>query len=60
MKTKPTQHAVRALNATGVQPDFLVARSSEDIDNVRREKIALYCQYQDRKRYFRTRRGKHL
>lgn len=43
MKTKPTQHAVRALNATGVQPDFLVARSSEPIDDVRREKIALYC-----------------
>jgi len=43
MKTKPTQHAVRALNATGVQPDFLIARSSEPIDDVRREKIALYC-----------------
>jgi len=43
MKTKPTQHAVRSLNATGVQPDFLIARSSEPIDDVRREKIALYC-----------------
>ncbi len=43
MKTKPTQHAVRSLNSTGVQPDFLIARSSEPIDDVRREKIALYC-----------------
>ncbi len=34
---------MRSLNATGVQPDFLIARSSEPIDDVRREKIALYC-----------------
>ncbi|MDD5295170.1 MAG: CTP synthase, partial [Patescibacteria group bacterium] len=25
MKTKPTQHAVRALNSAGIQPDFIVA-----------------------------------
>ncbi len=43
MKTKPTQHAVRALNSTGVQPDFIIARSSEPIDQVRREKLGLYC-----------------
>lgn len=43
MKTKPTQHAVRALNSTGVQPDVIIARSSAPLDAVRKEKIALFC-----------------
>ncbi|MCC6639180.1 CTP synthase [Candidatus Falkowbacteria bacterium] len=43
MKTKPTQHAVRALNANGVNPDFLIARSEYPLDEVRRQKLALYC-----------------
>jgi CTP synthase len=43
MKTKPTQHAVRALNATGVQPDIIIGRSNVPIDSVRKEKIALFC-----------------
>ena len=37
MKTKPTQMAVRDLNSYGVQPDFLVARSKEPIDEKRKE-----------------------
>ncbi len=43
MKTKPTQHAVRALNATGVHPDFIIARSDYPLDIKRKEKIALHC-----------------
>lgn len=43
MKTKPTQHAVRALNATGVHPDFIIARSECSLDVKRKEKIALHC-----------------
>jgi len=43
MKTKPTQHAVRALNSNGVQPNVIIARSSEPLDQVRKEKIALFC-----------------
>ncbi|MDD3711037.1 MAG: CTP synthase [Patescibacteria group bacterium] len=43
MKTKPTQHAVRTLNAAGIQPNFIVARSEKNIDDVRREKIAIHC-----------------
>jgi len=43
MKTKPTQHAVRALNSNGVQPNIIIARSSEPLDQVRKEKIALFC-----------------
>ncbi|HLD22197.1 MAG TPA: CTP synthase [Patescibacteria group bacterium] len=43
MKTKPTQHAVRLLNEVGVQPDFLIARAEKKLDEVRREKLASYC-----------------
>lgn len=43
MKTKPTQHAVRALNGAGIQPNFIVARSKVDIDEPRRKKIAIHC-----------------
>ncbi len=43
MKTKPTQHAVRTLNSTGVHPDFIIARSEMEMDLKRKEKIALFC-----------------
>ncbi|MDD3531387.1 MAG: CTP synthase [Candidatus Pacebacteria bacterium] len=43
MKTKPTQTAVRDLNSYGVQPDFLVARSKESIDEKRKEKLSIAC-----------------
>lgn len=41
MKTKPTQNAVRQLNAYGVQPDFLIARSKVSLDEKRKEKLAI-------------------
>ena len=43
MKTKPTQHAVRTLNGTGVQPDFIIARSETFLDQKRKEKISIFC-----------------
>ena len=43
MKTKPTQHAVRALNSAGIQPDIIIARSDVAIDKRRKEKIATFC-----------------
>ncbi|MFA5420537.1 MAG: CTP synthase [Patescibacteria group bacterium] len=43
MKTKPTQHAVRSLNTAGIQPNFIIARSEQDIDDIRRGKIAIHC-----------------
>lgn len=43
MKTKPTQHAVRALQGAGIQPDFLIARSERPIDMARREKLSVNC-----------------
>jgi len=38
LKTKPTQYAVRTLNATGIQPDMILARASVPLDNKRKEK----------------------
>jgi len=43
MKTKPTQQAARSLNSAGVQPDIIIARSEQVIDEKRKEKIALFC-----------------
>ncbi|MFH1178122.1 MAG: CTP synthase, partial [bacterium] len=43
MKTKPTQTAVRALNSYGVQPDFIIARSTHALDEKRKEKLAIWC-----------------
>jgi CTP synthase len=48
MKTKPTQNAVRQLNSYGVQPQFLVARSSIPIDVKRKEKLAVMCGFSAR------------
>ncbi len=43
MKTKPTQHAVRTLNASGIQPDLIIARSNVVLDEKRKEKLSLFC-----------------
>lgn len=43
MKTKPTQHAVRALNTAGIQPDIIIARSDVALDQKRKDKIAVFC-----------------
>ncbi|MBR9690647.1 CTP synthase [Candidatus Woesearchaeota archaeon] len=43
MKTKPAQHSVRALNASGIQPDIIIARASNMIDKIRREKLSTFC-----------------
>jgi CTP synthase len=42
-KTKPTQHSVKLLREIGIQPDFIVTRSEEPLDDVRKEKIAMFC-----------------
>ncbi len=38
MKTKPTQHAIRTLNESGIQPNFVIARSEAEVDDPRRKK----------------------
>ena len=40
MKTKPTQHAVRTLQESGIFPDIIIGRSPESMDQRRKEKIA--------------------
>src|SRR5260370_29538027 len=42
-KTKPTQLSVRTLNSMGIQPDFIVARSDNYLDQRRRDRFALFC-----------------
>ena len=41
-KTKPTQHSVKELRSIGIQPDILVCRSEQEIDELARKKIALF------------------
>ncbi|WP_316811497.1 CTP synthase [Pedobacter heparinus] len=43
LKTKPTQHSVKALLEYGIQPDILVCRSERSISLDIRKKIALFC-----------------
>ncbi len=42
IKTKPTQHSVKALLELGIQPDMLICRSDHPITSEVREKIALF------------------
>jgi len=42
-KTKPTQLSVKMLNSMGIQPDFIVTRSEQPMDERRRARFALFC-----------------
>ena len=43
LKTKPTQHSVKELQAQGIQPDILLCRCDREIPVSARKKIALFC-----------------
>jgi len=43
MKTKPTQQAVRNLNSVGIQPDLILARAPQLLDEPRKRKISVFC-----------------
>ncbi|MFO8055496.1 MAG: CTP synthase [Bacteroidales bacterium] len=43
LKTKPTQHSVKALLELGVQPDILVCRTEHPLNRGLKDKIALFC-----------------
>ena len=43
LKTKPTQHSVKQLLQTGIQPDILVCRTEHELDTDLRRKIARFC-----------------
>ncbi len=43
LKTKPTQHSVKTLSESGLQPDILVCRSEHPLDASIRSKVARFC-----------------
>ena len=43
LKTKPTQHSVKQLLETGIQPNILLCRSAVALSESERAKIALFC-----------------
>ena len=43
LKTKPTQHSVKALQQQGVQPDIIVCRTEKPLTRSVRDKIGLFC-----------------
>ena len=43
LKTKPTQHSVRDLRASGIQPDAILCRSDHDVSQSIKEKLSLFC-----------------
>jgi CTP synthase len=43
LKTKPTQHSVKMLLESGVQPDILVCRTEKPLTSDIRRKVALFC-----------------
>ncbi len=48
LKTKPTQHSVKELLSLGVQPDILVCRTEHPMLKGMKEKIALFCNVDQR------------
>jgi CTP synthase len=42
-KTKPTQHSVKELRSIGLQPDILVGRNEEHLEEGTKTKIARFC-----------------
>ncbi|HIE28914.1 TPA: CTP synthase [Candidatus Poribacteria bacterium] len=43
IKTKPTQHSIRALLGLGIHPDILICRTSKVLDVQTRRKLAIHC-----------------
>ncbi len=43
VKTKPTQHSVKALREIGIQPDILLCRTENFLTEDIKSKIALFC-----------------
>jgi CTP synthase len=43
LKTKPTQHSVKELQAVGIQPDLLLCRADREVPADSRRKIAQFC-----------------
>ncbi len=48
LKTKPTQHSVKELLRVGIQPDVILCRADVPVSDEIREKIALFCNIDER------------
>ncbi|MBK9390200.1 MAG: CTP synthase [Bacteroidetes bacterium] len=46
-KTKPTQHSVKELLETGIQPDILVLRTDRHLNTDLKRKVALFCNVEE-------------
>jgi CTP synthase len=47
VKTKPTQHSVKALREIGIQPDILLCRTEDFLSDDIKAKIALFCNVEE-------------
>lgn len=47
VKTKPTQHSVKALQEMGVQPEILVLRTERELEKNICKKVALFCNVEE-------------
>ncbi len=52
LKSKPAQTSVHILNAMGIQPDWIVARSEVTVDQKRADKLALFCNIDSENLFF--------
>ncbi|MBN9343190.1 MAG: CTP synthase [Caedibacter sp. 38-128] len=43
LKTKPSQHSVKELQHVGIQPDILLCRTTREIPEDAKRKLALFC-----------------
>jgi CTP synthase len=48
LKTKPTQHSVKEMLSIGIQPDILLCRSDRAVPREMRQKIAAFCNVEDK------------
>jgi CTP synthase len=48
LKTKPTQHSVKELLSIGIQADVLLCRSDRHLSREMRQKIAAFCNVEER------------
>ena len=48
LKTKPTQHSVKELLGIGIQADILLCRSDRNLSREMKQKIALFCNVEER------------
>ena len=48
LKTKPTQHSVKELLSIGIQADILLCRSDRNLSREMKQKIATFCNVEER------------